>query len=73
MKKIRKYIAPYLTALLISLLGIVLDLTVGKRPIIVAVLVIASRLPIFLLVANILLTKRYVKRINQAKVADMNR
>ena len=73
MKKIRKYIAPYLTALLISLHGIVLDLTIGKRTAIVAVLVIASLLPIFLLVANILLTKRYVKRINQAKVADMNR
>ena len=70
MKKYGKYIAAYGSAFLISLFGLVWRMF-SQNNTVIFVLVVLSILPVLLFVANLLLSKQYIKKIKRAKVADM--
>ena len=72
MKRIGRYIASYGSALLVSLFGIVLGMTLPSTTSLKLTLAIFALCPLVLLLLNLLLAKRYVNRINQTKVADMH-
>ena len=66
----KKYIASYGSAFLISLLGLLVGLFYQSR-VVITILAAASALPILLLVLNIIFEKQYSKKIKSAKIADM--
>ncbi len=70
MKKYGKYIAAYGSAFLISLIGVVWQLLAPSKIVIISLSVLAF-IPVILHVLNTVLSKRYVEKINQTKVADM--
>jgi hypothetical protein len=70
MKKNVKYIAALASALLISLIGIAWEALYQSR-IWLTVLGLLSLLPALLFTANTLLARKYIRKINAAKVADM--
>lgn len=72
MKRIGRYIASYGSAFLISLVGIVLGMTVPNPTVITVVLAVLAACPVFLFLLQMLLARRYVKRIKSARVADMH-
>ena len=71
MKIIAKYVISFISALLISLIGIVIEAAELQNTVIVPVLSVLSIIPIILFLLNIILAKRYINKINQTKVADM--
>ena len=71
MKIIAKYVLSFISALLISLIGIVIEAAELQNTVIVPVLSVLSIIPIILFLLNIILAKRYINKINQTKVADM--
>ena len=68
----KKYIAAYGSASVISLIGFAIGLFY-QNIIIITVLAVASALPIFLFLGNFILAKRYSAKIRGAKVAEVNR
>ena len=66
----KKYIASYGSAFLISLLGLLVGLFYQSR-VVITILAAASALPILFLVLNIIFAKQYSKKIKSAKIADM--
>ena len=72
MKNIGRYIISYGTALLVSLTGIILGMTVSNLTAITIALAVLSVLPICFFGLNIICARNYTKKIKQTKVADMN-
>ena len=72
MKNNLKYIASYITALIISMIGLAVYLN-KPSDILLIVFAILSFVPVLLFVFNFIISKSQVRRINQTKVADMQR
>ena len=70
MKKYVRYIVAYGCAFLISMVGLVWHMMAPSN---IARIVLAglSVVPVILFAANIILSKRFTKRINRTKIADM--
>ena len=68
----KKYIAAYGSASVISLIGLVIGL-LYQNTVLITVLAVASILPIFLFLGNLILARRYSAKIRGAKVAEVNR
>ena len=67
------YILSYLSAFVFAIVGILLGATViPSEPTLLIVLTSLSILPLFLLIFNVFAAKRYVKKIRQTNVEDMN-
>ena len=66
----KKYLAAYGSAFLISLIGLAWGLLYPNNTIIL-ILAVLSVLPVLFLIANLLLSKQYIDKINRSKVADM--
>ena len=71
MKKIVRYIISYGSAVIFSLVGLILQMFIPQN-VFIAVLAIISVIPIVLLVCNMVLAKKYVSKINKTKLADMH-
>ena len=71
MKKIGRYIISYGSAVIFSLVGLILQMFIPQN-VFIAVLAIISVIPIVLLVCNMVLAKKYVSKINKTKLADMH-
>ncbi len=68
----KKYIAAYGSASVISLIGLVIGL-LYQNTVLITVLAVASVLPIFLFLGNFILARRYSAKLRGAKVAEVNR
>lgn len=68
----KKYIAAYGSASVISLIGLVIGL-LYQNTVLITALAVASILPIFLFLGNLILARRYSAKIRGAKVAEVNR
>lgn len=68
----KKYIAAYGSASVISLIGLVIGL-LYQNTVLITVLAVASILPIFLFLGNFILARRYSAKLRGAKVAEVNR
>lgn len=68
----KKYIAAYGSASVISLIGLVIGL-LYQNTVLITVLAVASILPIFLFLGNLILARRYSAKLRGAKVAEVNR
>ncbi len=71
MKKFLKYTASYGCALIFAIVGLVLDIKAPNKVLFICLFAL-SALPILFFAVNFVVSKLYVKRINQTKVADMH-
>ena len=71
MKIIVKYVLSFISALLISLIGVFVEAAGLQNTTVVLTLSVFSIIPVILFLLNIILSKRYVNKINRIKVAEM--
>ncbi len=72
MNKIGLYILSYVSALSVSVVGLLFGEKWSENAWLIGVLTAVSLLPILLYVLNVICTERFVNKIKSSKVADMN-
>lgn len=73
MRRFFRYLLPYLTAFIFSLLGVALWHLTGQSSVLLVVSGILAAIPLLCLLVNVVSANAYLNKIKQAKIADMQK